>query len=212
MTSEAEPEAGAGIDTNNDAGTEFGNHANLDDTSNTAHGPEPDPQTAETEQNDPVNPEPENGQAQEDQESTNDANANPEPEPENAEPATAQPQNASANEAEPDAPVPVPEPEPPAAANAAPTPTQDPKLDKHVPLIYWLMVGGTGPPPKLRSFQRMTRERNAAGRAKEDRAAARKQALEERSKYLAEWEKQWGPVGAAGLVAKLFGGNRRKRG
>ncbi|KAI1137977.1 hypothetical protein F5Y05DRAFT_419340 [Hypoxylon sp. FL0543] len=98
-----------------------------------------------------------------------------------------------------------------AAAPSAPPATPNPDLDKRIPLALWLVVGGTGQPPKKRNFERMVRERRAAGRAQEARAAARKQALEERKKYLADWEKEWGPVGVTGLVCKLLGSNRRKK-
>ncbi|KAI0829963.1 hypothetical protein F5Y06DRAFT_307969 [Hypoxylon sp. FL0890] len=98
-----------------------------------------------------------------------------------------------------------------AVAKPAATPTPNPDLDKRVPLTYWLVCGGIGPPPKMRNFLRMASERNAVARAQKARAAARKQALEERKQYLTDWEKEWGPVGAARLVCKLLGSNRRKK-
>ncbi|KAI6087083.1 hypothetical protein F4821DRAFT_237033 [Hypoxylon rubiginosum] len=57
----------------------------------------------------------------------------------------------------------------------------------------------------------MARERNAVGREQAAWEAARKQALEERGRYLADWEREWGATGVVGLVTKMLGGNRRKK-
>ncbi|OTB03081.1 hypothetical protein M426DRAFT_12906 [Hypoxylon sp. CI-4A] len=128
-------------------------------------------------------------------EASNANAAAPEPEPQN----TTEGTNTPANQA-PAAPEPV---------VAAPPPNPDP--DERIPFGYWFLVGGTGPPPKRRNFIRMARERNAAAQKAQDHAAARKRALEERAKYLAEWEQEWGPVGAAGALTKMLGGNRQEK-
>ncbi|KAI8961739.1 hypothetical protein F5Y11DRAFT_366514 [Daldinia sp. FL1419] len=86
----------------------------------------------------------------------------------------------------PSAPAPVPTTPP-----ETPQP-RDPLLDKPLPRIYWFLTGGTGPPPTMRNFLRMTSQRRAATREVEARALARRQALEERRAYLARWDGEWG--------------------
>ncbi|KAI1206428.1 uncharacterized protein F4807DRAFT_463639 [Annulohypoxylon truncatum] len=83
--------------------------------------------------------------------------------------------------------------------------------EARVPFLAWFLVGGTGQPPKEKNFLRMAHERNEAGRKNEEYAAARKQALSERSKYLADWEKQWGPTGGAALLSKVCGSSSQKK-
>ncbi|KAI0846903.1 hypothetical protein F5Y00DRAFT_271539 [Daldinia vernicosa] len=99
---------------------------------------------------------------------------------------------------------------PPATDHKSPQP-QGPELDnKPLPLIYWLLTGGTGAPPSTSNFLRMTSERNAITREAEARVVARQQALAERRAYLARWDEEWGPVGARGLRARVFGSKKRK--
>ncbi|KAI1767677.1 hypothetical protein GGR53DRAFT_84781 [Hypoxylon sp. FL1150] len=127
-------------------------------------------------------------------------------------------------QAEPDPPpAPAPSPPPPPPSPSPPPPAARPshsnphskhqcnKPEKRIPLLSWLTVGGTGPPPKQSNFTRMARERNAAAREQRARKAARGRALAERDKYLADWEEEWGPVGVVGLVTKVLGTNRRKK-
>ncbi|OTA54299.1 hypothetical protein K449DRAFT_439469 [Hypoxylon sp. EC38] len=137
-------------------------------------------------------------------------------EPDNIPPVNPVPVNSAHQNPAPVTATPTATTPPPPATSVrpppTPTPTLNPDLDKRFPLTYWLLCGGIGPPPKMRNFLRMTQERNAVSRAREVRAAARKQALEERREYLENWEKEWGPIGATGLVIGLLGGNRRRRG
>ncbi|KAI1456916.1 hypothetical protein F4805DRAFT_430488 [Annulohypoxylon moriforme] len=81
--------------------------------------------------------------------------------------------------------------------------------EPRVPFLPWFLVGGTGRPPKESNFLRMAHERNEAGRRAEAFQEARKEALDERSKYLADWEKKWGPAGGAGLLSKTCGHNKK---
>ncbi|KAI1476155.1 hypothetical protein F4774DRAFT_421028 [Daldinia eschscholtzii] len=105
-----------------------------------------------------------------------------------------------------------PEAGPSPSLNVEPNPSQsqDPELDKPLSLTYWLLTGGTGTPPTMRKFLRMTSERNAVTREAESRAVARRRALEERKAYLAAWDKEWGPGGVKGLLARTFGSKKQK--
>ncbi|OTB19558.1 hypothetical protein K445DRAFT_18108 [Daldinia sp. EC12] len=105
-----------------------------------------------------------------------------------------------------------PEAGPSPSLNVEPNPSQfqDPELDKPLSLTYWLLTGGTGTPPTMKKFLRMTSERNAVTREAESRAVARRRALEERKAYLAAWDKEWGPGGVKGLLARTFGSKKQK--
>ncbi|KAI1647808.1 uncharacterized protein F4817DRAFT_365024 [Daldinia loculata] len=173
------------------------------------------------------------------QDNTNTTNIDPEPgniEPENTNPNNNNPESNTSELPLPSTIQPPtvppeiasPEPSDPATATALlPTPEvgisnpspniepatpqpQDPELDKPLPLTYWLLTGGTGAPPSMGSFLRMTSERNAVTREAEARVIARRQALEERRAYLARWDEEWGPMGVKGLLAKVFRSKKRK--
>ncbi|KAI1807371.1 hypothetical protein F4811DRAFT_506779 [Daldinia bambusicola] len=130
-----------------------------------------------------------------------------------------QPPNQPPEIANPETPAPVPAPtseagRPSPSPNAEPATPQpqdpEPELDEPLPLTYWLLTGGTGPPPTTGKFLRMTSERNAVTREVGARVTAREQAVEERNAYIAAWEKEWGPVGVKGLLARVFGSKKRK--
>ncbi|KAI0151927.1 hypothetical protein F4776DRAFT_599330 [Hypoxylon sp. NC0597] len=199
MASEADPETVNGIDTNtseNAASSPDDNADNVLDADENAEAHEADVNTQVNTTSDDAEPEPVPHNTGDDD--VDQANI----EPENADPKNAQPGDAQHDNSTPE----------PGTASVPPslTPTPNPDLDKRLPLTYWLLCGGTGPPPKMRNFLRMTQERNTVARAREERTAARKQALKERKQYLEDWEKEWGSAGTTGLVMNLLAGNRRR--
>ncbi|KAI1375544.1 hypothetical protein F4677DRAFT_460227 [Hypoxylon crocopeplum] len=192
-----------------------------------------EPDNAEPDQADPKDDEKDdekNGENNE-PEDTQPAGVQPEsPKPENPEPESKEPEPSEPDSAAvpsnmevdepmsaPNQPEPDPEPQPEAQPEPStrkpeatkPKPKPNPELDKRLPFGYWLMAGGTGPPPTVRNVLRMTGERNAVTREKEERAAALKEAVEKRKEYLANWEKEWGSSSAAVQATK---GSRSKKG
>ncbi|KAI1467428.1 uncharacterized protein F4812DRAFT_471494 [Daldinia caldariorum] len=173
-----------------------------DNASPTSAAPEPD-------NTQPDGPGPSSDGAEPAPETPLESNIQPSnPPPEVADPETPEP---------PPAPAPTSEafegpPSPPPNAEPATPQSKDPELalDQPLPLTYWLLAGGTGPPPTTGKFLRMTSERNAVSLEAEARAAARKQAREERKAYLAAWDKEWGPGGVRGLLARAFGSKKSK--
>ncbi|OTA80185.1 hypothetical protein M434DRAFT_38097 [Hypoxylon sp. CO27-5] len=216
MASEANPETGNSIDTsaNDNAEPELRPHNTGGADAEQANV---EPENAQPGDDPSDNPAPESDTASPSNPPVEELlSPGPIIEPDNIAPANPVPVNSSHQNSEPAIAAPTAAASPPPATSVphppTSTPTPNPDLDKCLPLTYWLLCGGIGPPPKMRNFLRMTQERNAVARAKEARAAARKQALEERKEYLENWEKEWGPIGATRLVIGLLGGNRRRRG
>ncbi|KAI8629125.1 hypothetical protein F5Y19DRAFT_91166 [Xylariaceae sp. FL1651] len=87
---------------------------------------------------------------------------------------------------------------------SAPIPDADPALPERLPLSYWLITGGTGPPPTLANYRRMALERKAAHREEmahqADRAAA-----------AADLKAQWGPTGLKAMVMSMLGRKTREK-
>ncbi|KAI0100645.1 hypothetical protein GGR51DRAFT_563979 [Nemania sp. FL0031] len=67
----------------------------------------------------------------------------------------------------------------------------EPAQEPRIPLLYWLIVGGTGPPPTKVNFRRMVSERNAAYREEKAYQKARKAAS-------AEFKAKWLAMGLGG--------------
>ncbi|KAI1094155.1 hypothetical protein F5B19DRAFT_490586 [Rostrohypoxylon terebratum] len=76
------------------------------------------------------------------------------------------------------------------------------EAEARVPFFLWWVVGGKGRPPTMSNLLRMAHERNEVTRKAKARAEARKKAQAERTKYLQDWDKQWGD---GGLMALVFG-------
>ncbi|KAI1133076.1 hypothetical protein F5Y10DRAFT_260383 [Nemania abortiva] len=80
---------------------------------------------------------------------------------------------------------------PPMRSPPAPMINVESTREPRTPLLYWLIVGGTGPPPQKTNFRSMVSERKAACRERKAYEEARKAYREARKAASAEFEAKW---------------------
>jgi hypothetical protein len=83
----------------------------------------------------------------------------------------------------------------------------DPAPEPRISLLYWLIVGGTGPPPTKANFRRMVSERKAAYREERAYKEAQKAYQEARKAASAEFKAKWPATSPGAMV----GGGERQR-
>ncbi|KAI1268794.1 hypothetical protein F5Y18DRAFT_423020 [Xylariaceae sp. FL1019] len=83
-------------------------------------------------------------------------------------------------------------------------PSEPPEPPARIPLSFWLMTGGRGPPPTLPGYRRMALERKAAYREEQ----AHKLGKQASSKA---HEEKYGPSGLKALVQKIRGKGKREK-